>query len=109
MLHEILLHFLDCMREEPVGTAALFILPLWVPSDFMSLVHGMPHVFRIVERYERGSELFTAPAPVHRGGARRYLGPTRWPVVCNYPTPVVTAWVGAVVAVWVGPEAVPGL
>jgi len=87
-LYEILVHFLRCKQEEPVGTAALFILPMWVPSDFMSLVHSRPDVFRVVARYPTGTALFTAPAPPNRGGGRRYLGPTRWPVL----------------AVWAGPE-----
>lgn len=88
-LFEILTHFLRCKAEEPVGTAALFILPMWSGSDFMGLVHSHPRVFRVVARYPAGSALFSAPVPSHLGGGRRYVGPTRWPVL----------------AVWAGPEA----
>ena len=92
LLYEILMHFLLCKAEMPVGTAALFILPLWVPSDFMTLVHSMPRTFQVVARFPAGSQLFTAPVPAHAGGGRRYVGDTRWPVV----------------AVWVGPEPLVG-
>jgi len=86
-LHDILVHFLRCLGEEPVGTVALFILPLWVPSDFMSLVHSQPDVFRVVARYPPGSAMFTAPVPAHLGGGRRYVGPTRWPVIAVWAGP----------------------
>jgi hypothetical protein len=89
MLLPILQHFLLCKSEEPVGTAAMFILPLWVGEPFLGLVYARSDVFRIVQRFPSGSALFSAPVPTHLGGGRRYAGPTRWPVI----------------AVWAGPRA----
>lgn len=89
MLLPILQHFLLCKREEPVGTAALFILPLWTGEPFLDLVYARTDVFRVVRRFPVGTALFTTPVPTHLGGGRRYAGPTRWPVI----------------AVWAGPAA----
>jgi hypothetical protein len=92
-LLRILQHFVRCKAEEPVGTAALFIIPLWVGADFLEYIHSLPAVFQVVARFDAGEALFTRPVPAHQGGGRQYAGPTRWPVL----------------AVWAGPAAVPGL
>jgi hypothetical protein len=89
MLLPIVQRFLACKLEEPVGTAAMFIFPLWVGESFLDLVYSRPDVFRIVRRFPVGTALFSTPIPVHQGGGRRYAGPIRWPVI----------------AVWAGPEA----
>jgi hypothetical protein len=89
MLLAIIMHFLKCKMEEPVGTAALFIVPVWVGEAYLALIYSRPDVFTVVARFPKGSALFTAPVPTHLGGGRRYAGPTRWPVI----------------AVWAGPEA----
>ena len=87
MLLPILQRFLVCKGEEPVGTAALFILPLWVGEPFLRLVYARTDVFRIVQRFPAGSALFSTPIPTHLGGGRRYAGPTRWPVIAVWASP----------------------
>ena len=92
MLMAILMHFLKCKMEEPVGTAALFICPMWIGEAYLDLIYSRPDVFTVIRRFPTGSALFTAPVPTYAGGGRRYAGPTRWPVI----------------AVWAGPQAPRG-
>lgn len=87
LLLDILQHFLRCKTERPLGTAAIFILPCWPSADFFKLIMSLPKVFRVVRRWPAGSDLFTAPIPAGRGGGRRRVGPTRWPVVAVLAAP----------------------
>ena len=61
MLLPIVQHFLACKLEEPVGTAAMFIFPLWVGEPFLDLVYSRPDVFCIVRRFPVGKALFSTP------------------------------------------------
>ena len=82
---QILLRFLICKCRSPVGTSAIFVLPVWDTCDFWLLVASMPRTFQQVRRYPAGSELFTAPV---RGSAtRRFCGPTHWDVVIVHCPP----------------------
>ena len=80
---DFLVRFLFCKQRSPLGTAAVFVLPVWDDGPgkgtFWNLVSEYPEVFEIVDRFKEGSELFTAPQ--QRGVKRRFLGTTKWPVV----------------------------
>ena len=80
-LLQILRHAAECKRAQPVGTAALFIVPCWPTEAFYQYALGHPKMFRVVQRWPAGTPLFTAPVPAQLGGGRIYNGPTRWPVV----------------------------
>eukprot|EP00959_Pyramimonas_sp_CCMP1952_P145807 3052732-Pyramimonas_sp.AAC.1 len=81
LLFDILSHFVECKQRHPVGTAALVIVPLWPTEKFWQYAMSLPQVFKVVRRWPKGSEMFTAPIPANKGGGRRECGPTRWPVV----------------------------
>ena len=81
ILLSILMHFVECKLKHPVGTAAVFIVPLWPTADFWLYAMSKPKIFVVARRWPTGSELFTAQIPAHKGGGRKYNGPTRWPVV----------------------------
>ena len=87
VIEEVLEHFLVCKHECPVGTAAIFILPEWQQRPFWDTLIRHPHIFRVVRRWEAGSNLFTSPVPAHRGTGREYRGATRWPVVAVWARP----------------------
>ena len=73
------MHFLRCKLRTPVGTAALFILPVWVGEHYLDLVYALPRTFRVVRRWAEGSRLFTSPDG--RMAERKDCGPTRWEVI----------------------------
>ena len=70
LMFSILLHFLKCKMSSPVGTSAMFVLPVWLSHDAVRMVLAMPEWFEVVRRYEAGTRLFTAPQmyPVRRRG-----------------------------------------
>ena len=76
---DFLIRFLFCKLRSPFGTAALFVLPLWEGTLFWDLIQQYPEVFKIVETFGTGSDLFTSPN--QRGWVRKHCGPTKWPVV----------------------------
>ena len=80
---DFLVRFLFCKQRSPMGTAAVFVLPVWDSGPgqgtFWNLVTEHPDVFEVVARYPEGTRLFTAPA--QRGLNRRDVGATKWPVV----------------------------
>ena len=91
LILEFLVRFLACKMKYPMGTSALFILPVWdgeYAKPFWELVVGHPTVFHIVRRFPAGVPMFTSPNT--RGASRRYVGPTKWPVVAVWvpPTPL---------------------
>ena len=87
-LETLLLHFLKAKRRCPLGTAGLLVLPFWPDKAFWThIVLALPDVFKIIQRFEKGSRIFTSPHAAH--GARKNCGPTRWPVVVVRVSPQV--------------------
>jgi hypothetical protein len=80
LMFSILLHFLKCKMSSPVGTSAIFVLPVWLSHDAVRMVLAMPEWFEVVRRYEAGTRLFTAPRDVSRKATREDVGPTKWGV-----------------------------
>ena len=76
---QALTHLLYAKEAEPLGTAALIVLPFWWDKKFWKVIIALPKIFKVVERFEAGSDLFTSPDG--RQGQRKKCGPTRWPVV----------------------------
>ena len=87
LLEATVLRFLECKRSCPLGTAALFIVPVWRSAPFYAVLRDNPTVFTVVRRWAAGSPLFTRPVPPHRGGGREYVGPTRWEVEAWWASP----------------------
>ena len=83
-IFQILSRFLFCKTRAPVGTAAVFVLPVWRSYKFWELVCAMPRTFQIVRRFEIGEEVFTAPGD---GLSRVSAGPLPWPVVVAWVAP----------------------
>lgn len=81
LLLQILMHAAWCKQAQPVGTAALFIVPFWPNEEFYRFAMSLPKMFKVVRRWPKGTILFTATKPSRLGGGRLYNGPTRWPVV----------------------------
>ena len=79
MILHFLIRFLVCKIRSPLGTAALFVLPVWVGCPFWDLVVAYGRIFEVVARYPAGTRLFTSPNQA--GPMRKDCGPTRWPVV----------------------------
>ncbi len=81
MILEILQHFLEEKRAQPLDTAAVFVLPFWTDYPFWRFVLKYPGVFQVQHdfRFPAGSRLFTSPTG--KLGERRDCGPTRWAVV----------------------------
>jgi hypothetical protein len=62
-----------------VGTACLFVVPVWPSRPFyQTLLRLSPAVFERVGHWAAGSNLFTSPVPAHRGTGREHRGPTQW-------------------------------
>jgi hypothetical protein len=82
---EIIAHFLQCKLRQPLGTSAVFILPVWKTAKFWKYIIAlMPGTFEEIQFWPKGTKLFTTPATsVERAafGERIYCGPTRWDVV----------------------------
>ena len=76
---DFLIRFLFCKLRSPLGTAAIFVLPLWEGTLFWTLIQQYPEVFEVVEMFPKDSHLFTSPN--QRGWVRKHCGPTKWPVV----------------------------
>ena len=76
---DFLVRFLFCKMRSPLGTAAVFVLPMWEGTRFWDLVSEHPTIFRIVRMYEKNTRLFTSPN--RKGVERKFCGLTRWPVV----------------------------
>ena len=75
---QILLRFLVCKCEQPLGTAAVFIVPYWEGEDFLTLIESLPGTFIEIGEYKAGAHLYTAPIV---GSARRKdCGGTHWDV-----------------------------
>ena len=73
----------------PLGTAGLFVVPVWVGEPYMDFILDHPQTFKIAQRFPKGSQMFTSPEL--RGVERRYCGATRWPVIIvrMAPTPLL--------------------
>jgi len=74
-------HFLDCKVAKPLGTAALFVLPVWPTHDFWVFMLKYPKVFQIVRRFPIGHRLFSVPSRVANSTARFPMEGIQWPVV----------------------------
>ena len=70
-----LVHYLITKLQD-WSTAGVFVMPQWQKKPWWPLVQH----FRRLCRWKKGSNIFSAP-PLQTGGARRLVGPTRWPVV----------------------------
>ena len=70
-----LVHYLITKLQD-ANTSGVFVLPQWQKKPWWPLVQH----FRTLCRWKKGSNIFSA-APLQPGGARRLVGPTRWPVV----------------------------
>lgn len=81
LLEEILRHAIKCKRRSPLGTSALFILPVWPQMEYWNIMESNPDILVIVERIEKGTSMFTVPSRAIGVYERFSLGPTRWPVV----------------------------
>ncbi len=79
-------HYLAEKAKDPTHTSAMLVLPFWPYASWWKLLSGMQHVVT----YAAGSYLFTAPGPLSNG-ARRNVGPTRWPVVILWDAPALEA------------------
>jgi hypothetical protein len=91
MLLRVLQRFLQCKGECPVGTSALFIVPVWRDQPFYKLLEKFDGVvFECVRRWPQGAHLFTSPVPAHRGSGREFRGATRWPTEAWYAKPAAT-------------------
>ncbi|KAK3252543.1 hypothetical protein CYMTET_38156 [Cymbomonas tetramitiformis] len=60
----------------PWGTAACFLVHVWDGVDGWELVKSLPHVFRVVREWKKGTHLFTAPDL--RGHGKTAWGPTSY-------------------------------
>ena len=80
---DFLVRFLFCKQRAPLGTAAVFVLPVWDDGPgkgtFWNLITEYPEVFEVIERIPEGTHLFTSPN--QKGVTRRAVGVTKWPVV----------------------------
>jgi hypothetical protein len=85
----VMLHFLKCKIENSVGTAALFILPVWKEYDPIRLVLDMPRTFKHVITWKaKTMGMFTSkPSPQEGLANRKDCGPTRWPVAAYHVGP----------------------
>jgi hypothetical protein len=79
IIMDFLLHFLQCKKRAPLGTSAVFIVPMWEGTGFWQLISAYPTVFVPVRTFPRKSRLFTSPNQM--GVNRKDCGPTKWPVV----------------------------
>ena len=73
-----LVHYL-ITKVQDWQTSGVCVMPEWQKKPWWPLVMH----FRRLCRWKKGSQLFTAP-PLQPGGARRLVGPTRWPVLVLY-------------------------
>ncbi|KAK3253502.1 hypothetical protein CYMTET_37249 [Cymbomonas tetramitiformis] len=58
------IHHVGHPRELPevqTGTAACFLVPVWDGNEGWELVKRLPHVFKVVREWAKGTHLFTAP------------------------------------------------
>ena len=76
LIQDVLQHFLQCRKQNPEGTHAVFVLPNWPWQPWYPL--AMQH-FDVVDYFPSGSQLFTAPNNWPQQ-ERLVMGPTRWPV-----------------------------
>eukprot|EP00854_Cymbomonas_tetramitiformis_P034695 gene34695-biopygen35668 len=60
IMFAIIKNFLKCKRRQQWGTAACFLVPVWDGDDGWELVKSLPHVFRVVREWKKGTHLFTA-------------------------------------------------
>ena len=74
LIIDVLVHFLRCKREVPMGTPLLLLVPVWVGAAWRSHILAMPRTFRRVRRWARGTPLFTAPPREMPALARSYVG-----------------------------------
>ena len=83
-IEKLLVHFLTAKKDQPMGIAALFVVPMWANYGFwQKLVLGLVDedrqpVLQIAQRFPKGEEMFTSPHGAQ--GQRKFCGPTRWPV-----------------------------
>eukprot|EP00854_Cymbomonas_tetramitiformis_P005394 gene5394-biopygen5398 len=75
IMFAIIKNFLRCKRRQQWGTAACFLVHVWDGVDGWELVKSLPHVFRVVREWKKGTHLFTAPDL--RGHGKTAWGPTR--------------------------------
>ena len=81
-IDEFLGHYRTEKNKDP-SIAGMFILPKWEDAHWWSKVTGWSEVCT----YEKGTDIFTAPAEKGQLGGRRHLGPIRWPVVVLWDAP----------------------
>ena len=75
LLFPFVVHYL-ITKVLDVGTSAVLVVPVWKSKAWWPLVQH----FRVLCRWQKGSNIFSAP-PLAEGGARRLVGPTKWHVV----------------------------
>ena len=87
MILEFIIQFITCKKQSQAGTSALFVVPMWVESEFWKLITKHPKVFFIIRRFPWNTPLFTSPNQA--GTARKHCGNTKWPVVVVWVPPTI--------------------
>lgn len=82
---EFLQHYVEQKANDP-SNGGMFVLPQWKGAAWWPIVEKM----ELVKTYVAGEQLFTAPVE-KKGGARRQLGPTSWPVCIFWDPPTEDA------------------
>ena len=76
-------HYLHCKQLAPAQTTACILIPGYLLKPLRSLLTGM----RLLKRYSKGAQLFTAP---DKNGQRKAMPGIHWPVYVYTDIPVNT-------------------
>jgi hypothetical protein len=85
-IEKTLTYGLKEFQESPFDTSLCFVVPEWKNQRW----YGLTKYFKVVRRYEKGSNLFTIPASklttdnADSVDGRFSVGPTKWPVLVLY-------------------------